>query len=102
MQHNFIKWCLARSTNQGNPETNDADLRWKQIDRIFDVYVSSADLNKGDVYATNPVKCLDPERCYLSHKINELLGKEMPKNAILGNDRGAGAPISVPFFATAP
>lgn len=81
---------------KGDPVADDSYLREKGIDRIFDVYVSEAGLQKGDRYVADFVKMLDPDKIYSSREIMALLGEKMPPNTLLGSAYRAGVPIFVP------
>ncbi|HNR58418.1 MAG TPA: deoxyhypusine synthase family protein, partial [Methanothrix sp.] len=84
---------------RGDPCADDASLREEGIDRIYDVYVSEAGLQKGDRYVAGFVKTLDPGRTYTSRELMEGLGRRMPEDTILGSARRAGVPIFVPALS---
>jgi deoxyhypusine synthase len=84
---------------RGDPAADDGDLREEGIDRIFDVYVSEAGLQRGDRYVAEFVKTLDPGRGYSSREMMERLGERMPEATILGSARRAGVPIYVPALS---
>ncbi len=84
---------------QGDPLADDARLREEGVDRIYDVYVSEAGLQKGDRYIAEFVKGLDPGRSRSSRELMEILGREMPANTILGSASRAGVPIFVPALS---
>jgi len=84
---------------RGDPSADDGRLREEGIDRIFDVYVSEAGLQKGDLYIADFAKGLDPDRFYSSRELMEMLGGDMPEETILGSARRAGVPIFVPALS---
>lgn len=84
---------------RGDPLADDAALREEGIDRIYDVYVSEAELQRGDRYIADFVKTLDPDRSYSSRELMEMLGKSMPEETILGSASSAGVPIFVPALS---
>jgi deoxyhypusine synthase len=84
---------------RGDPLADDAALREEGIDRIFDVYVSEAGLQKGDRYVAEFVKTLDPGRVYSSRELMEMLGRKMPATTLLGSASRAGVPIFVPALS---
>jgi len=83
----------------GDPGADDALLRLQGIDRIFDVYVSEPDLQKGDRYVADFAKRLDLETCYSSRELMEMLGRDMPVDTILGSASRANVPIFVPALS---
>jgi deoxyhypusine synthase len=84
---------------RGDPAADDGDLREEGIDRIFDVYVSEAGLQRGDRYVAEFVKTLDTDRGYSSREMMEMLGETMPAATILGSAQRAGVPIYVPALS---
>jgi deoxyhypusine synthase len=84
---------------RGDPLADDAVLREEGIDRIYDVYVSEAGLQKGDRYIAEFVKTLDPSRSYSSRELMEMLGQKMPATTLLGSASRAGVPIFVPALS---
>jgi deoxyhypusine synthase len=84
---------------RGDPLADDASLREEGIDRIYDVYVSEAGLQRGDRYIAEFVKTLDPGRGYSSRELMEMLGKRMPATTLLGSASRAGVPIFVPALS---
>jgi deoxyhypusine synthase len=83
----------------GDPLADDAKLREEGIDRIYDVYVSEAGLQKGDRYIAEFVKTLDPSWSYSSRELMEILGEKMPSTTLLGSASRAGVPIFVPALS---
>jgi deoxyhypusine synthase len=53
-------------------------------------------LHKADIYISNFVKRLDPNRRYSSRELMYLVGKGLPDTTILGAAHKAGVPIFVP------
>lgn len=84
---------------RGDPTADDGILRQEGIDRIYDVYVSEAGLQKGDRYIAEFTKGLDPDRSYSSRELMEILGRRMPQETILGSAARAGVPIFVPALS---
>ena len=84
---------------RGDPGADDASLREEGIDRIYDVYVSEAGLQRGDLYVAEFIKTLDPRRTYTSRELMEGLGRRMPEDTILGSASRAGVPIFVPALS---
>ena len=84
---------------RGDPLADDAALREEGIDRIYDVYVSEAGLQRGDRYVAEFVKTLDPGRSYSSRELMEMLGKKMPATTLLGSASRAGVPVFVPALS---
>ncbi len=81
---------------RGDPGADDAHLKDCGIDRIFDVYISEEDVQKGDRYIVNLVRKMSQDRSYSSRELMELMGSDMPKTTILGSAQRAGVPIFVP------
>jgi deoxyhypusine synthase len=81
---------------RGSSSADDALLREKRIDRIFNVYVADAGLVKADRYIAKFVKTLREDYSYSSREIMELLGKSQPEKTILGSAYQSGVPIFVP------
>jgi len=81
---------------QGSACADDAYLNECKIDRIYDVFVSEVELHKADIYISEFVKGLDPERRYSSRELMYLAGRDLPDTTILGAAHRAGLPIFVP------
>lgn len=84
---------------RGDPHADDATLREEGIDRIYDVYVSEAGLQRGDRYIAEFVKTLDLGKSYSSRELMEMIGRRMPEDTILGSASRAGVPVFVPALS---
>jgi deoxyhypusine synthase len=81
---------------RGSACADDGYLNECKIDRIYDVFVSEIELHKADLYISEFVEKLDPNRRYSSRELMYIVGDGLPDTTILGAAHKAGVPIFVP------